>query len=679
MIKSPQHDARRGSARPFGATVRPEGVNFAVFSRNARRMWLALFDGDPRTPVSEHEMKPETHRTGDVWSVFIGGLEPGAKYMFRAEGPSKPEAGHRFDAERFLLDPCARVITGSVDDGSALCVVADPEHDWQEDRSPRHGMADLVVYETHVKSFTAHPSSGVEHPGTYLGFIEKIPHLVDLGVNAVELLPVHHCGERTITVRSHPETGEHLTNLWGYQPIGYYAPDGFYATDDGEGAQLVEFRALVRALHHAGIEVIIDVVFNHTAEYGKEGPTLCFRGLDNTVYYHLDDAGGYRDFTGCGNAVNCNHPVVRDFILDCLRYWVLEMHVDGFRFDLASILNRDREGHLHGNAPLVDHIAEDPVLRDVKLIAEPWDIAGGYQLGGFGGPAWGEWNARYRDDVRRFWRGDAGSKGDFARRITGSPDIYQSGGRTPLHSVNFITAHDGFTLRDLVSYNKKHNEANGEGNRDGLDENYSWNCGAEGPTDDPIVTAMRDRMERSLTATLLLSLGVPMLHGGDECGRTQLGNNNAYCQDNELSWHDWTLAETNASLLRFTREMIAFRRENPVFRQATFFTGRAVKKGGEADLLWFDPAGNTQGWDAGNHTLACRIDGSVNGGVTLYMVFNPSAQAVEFTLPKGSWKLRINTAKLPPNDICAKDKAPDVSEKMLVGQKALCVFTAEGQ
>jgi len=536
-------------------------------------------------------------------------------------------------------------------------------------------MSKTMIYEVHVKGFTAHPTSAVSFPGTYRGFIEKIPYLKELGITAVEFLPVHHCGERPILSRKNPRTGEVLYNYWGYQPIGYFAPDGWYASDGGNGGQLDEFRDLVKALHAAGIEVIVDVVFNHTAESVETEPSLCFRGIDNTVYYHVDAEGKYRNFTGCGNSVNCNHPIVREFIMDSLRYWANELHVDGFRFDLASVLNRDRHGNLLGNSPLVEQIAEDPLLCDKKLIAEPWDVGGAFQLGAFGEARWAEWNSRFRDDVRRFWRGDIGMKGDFARRLTGSPDLFQDDGRTPQHSINYITAHDGFTLHDLVSYNRKHNLDNGEANRDGMDENFSWNCGAEGDFDDPLVVALRSRMKKNYLATLFLSLGVPMVLGGDEFGRTQRGNNNAYCQDNELSWFDWTLAEKNGDLLRFCKCLIQFRKQNPVFQRATFFTGRPSREGAMPDILWFDAAGQPQQWYPGDLSLACRIDPAENQETALYCMFNPSGEMVEFTIPKGYWRLQINTAQLAPFDYREYEQATVVTDRVRVGQRSLVVLS----
>ncbi len=535
---------------------------------------------------------------------------------------------------------------------------------------------DTVVYEVHVKGLTAHPSSNATFGGTFRSAREKIPYLLDLGVTTVELLPVHYCGEREMPKRKDPLTGKPLVNYWGYQPIGFFAPDAWYAVGDGPGSQITEFREMIDAFHEAGIEVILDVVFNHSAEQGEKEPALSFRGIDNLIYYYVGADGKYRDMTGCGNTLQCSHPVMSDLILDCLRYWVAEFDVDGFRFDLACILNRDRDGLLSADSPLVQRIEEDPLLRNVKIIAEPWDLAGGYQVGGFGRGRWAEWNGRYRDDMRRFWRGDAGAKGDFARRITGSPDLYQHNGRTPQHSINFITAHDGFTLHDLVSYNRKHNEANGENNRDGADENYSWNCGEEGETDDPIIQALRLRLQKSYIATLFCSLGVPMLLSGDEFNRTKLGNNNAYCQDNELSWLDWRLVEKNADLFRFCKETIRFRKANPVFSRTAFFTGQPKKTGQNPDLLWYSAAGKDVDWASGELAIACRIDGSENIGVALYMLFNPTTEPVTFIIPPGEWRIRLNTARTSPYDICGVEQSKRVAggERVMAGQKAMIVL-----
>jgi len=672
-----------GRAISLGAVVRPTGVRFSVISRHATALYLALFDRPEDTkPVIEFAFDPELHRIGDMWSIFVSGLEPGTLYALRAEGPFEPEKGHRFDATRYLLAPYARCIVGDVRGGTAKCRVVSTDFDWIDDVRPRIPMGETIIYEAHVRGFTFHESSGVAHGGTYRGLIEKIPYLKDLGVTMVELMPIQEVGEVELD-RVNPATGEVLHNYWGYNPIGFFAPSGRYACD-GMGGQVEEFREMVAALHRAGIEVSLDVVFNHTAEGNEKGPTLCFKGLDNAIYYLLDGNGGYIDFSGCGNTLNCNHPLVRDFILDCLRYWVTVFHVDGFRFDLASILGRDRSGDIVPNAPLIERIAEDAILRDVKLIAEAWDAGGGYQVGSFGDVRWAEWNGKYRDEVRRFWRGDAATKAAFATRVTGSADLYQDDGRTPPHSINFVTAHDGFTLRDLVSYNNKHNEANGENNKDGMDGNFSWNCGIEGETDDAAVNALRLRMQKNFLATLFLSLGTPMLLGGDEFGRTQQGNNNAYCQDNTISWYDWTLLTNNADLFRFCKEIIRFRKENPVFSRATYFTGKATTSGKKPDVVWHTRKGKLQQWDDGDRCLAYWINGAENGGTALYLMFNPSPKPARFSLPRGWWVRRIDTTQPSPHDVVPQQEAPMIERaervtRVSVTEHGLVVLAALDQ
>ncbi|MCC6694665.1 MAG: glycogen debranching protein GlgX [Candidatus Hydrogenedentes bacterium] len=668
---------RPGRGRPFGATPDSSGVHFAVFSRNATRVWLALFDPEhPAAPAREIRLDREVYRLGDVWSVYVEGLQEGALYTYRMDGPHRANRGHLFDATQHLLDPYARGFSDDPATGKARCVVMPNQTGWFETRRPRVPMSRTIIYEMHIRGFTCAEEGGASRGGTYRDAIEKIPYLKELGITAVELLPVQACGEKDLP-RTNPKTKEALTNYWGYNSIGFFAPNPRYSGDPSAHGAACEFRAMVDAFHQAGIEVILDVVYNHTSERHPPEPAQCFRGIDNSVYYILDENGRYRDLTGCGNTLSCNHPVVRDLILDSLRYWVTDMHVDGFRFDLASVLRRDRWGHMQYNGALIEHITEDPILREVKLIAEPWDLAGGYLVGAFGGEEWAEWNAQYRDDVRRFWRGDKGIKGNFALRITGSPDLYGDDGRTPLHSINFITAHDGFTLRDLVSFNKKHNELNGEDNRDGLDENFSWNCGVEGETSKPDVNALRLRMEKNYIATLFLSLGVPMLLGGDEFGRTQHGNNNAYCQDNPLSWFDWSLAGKNRELLEFCKRMIRFRQENPVLSRRSYFTGRPSKPGANADLLWFDAAGKPQSWTPEDPSIACMINGTENGGVDLYFMFNPTADLIAFTVPARPWRVRIDTAALAPRDIVEAADAHrlQAGNVMVLGKHSLRVLS----
>jgi len=554
---------RRTAARPkppplqfsqplsYGAILRDGGVQFVVYSRSATALRILLYDSvsavDPAEVIG---LDPANDRWGDIWSVFVPGLSAGQLYHVQADGPFDPERGQRFDGGARLIDPYAKALAGEFlldGDGRLLppkCVVVDDAFDWQGDRHLCRGLADTVIYEMHVRGFTASPTSGVEHPGTYRGVIEKIPYLQSLGVTAVELMPVHEFAAAMPTAG-----GGVRTNYWGYDPVAFFAPHRGYAADQTPGGQVREFKEMVRALHAAGIEVILDVVFNHTAEGNHLGPTLSLKGLENRVYYMLGDGGSsYRNYSGCGNTINGNHPIVRELIFLCLRNWVHNYHVDGFRFDLASVLSRDRNGDLQPNPPVVEVITEDPALADTKIIAEAWDAAGAYQVGSFARLRWAEWNGRYRDDVRRFWRGDYAQTGHLATRLAGSSDLYAEHGRQPCHSINFVTAHDGFTLADLVSYREKHNEANGEGNRDGDTNNFSDNYGVEGPTRSADVAEVRSRQVRNLLATLLLSQGVPMLLGGDECGRTQGGNNNAWCQDNDVSWLDWSLVESHSGL-----------------------------------------------------------------------------------------------------------------------------------
>ncbi len=667
----------QGRSYPMGSSVYEEGVRFTIFSRNATRVWVALFAKvEDTAPVWEYEFDATHHRTGDVWSIFVRGLGEGALYKYRMDGPFAREAGHLFDAKLYLLDPYAKAFVGDVHDGTMKCAAVHDERDWSGDVHPRTAMKDTIIYETHVRGFTRLASAGVAHPGTYRGLTEKIPYLKDLGITAVELLPIQEFGENLLG-RRRQDTGEELTNYWGYSSIGFFAPAGRYACSALDLEHLDEFRYMVHALHNAGIEVILDVVFNHTSEGNESGPTLCFRGIDNSIYYLLDK-GAYLNFSGCGNTLNCDHPLVHDFILDCLRYWTSVMHIDGFRFDLASILGRDENGAVWHNAPLVRRIAEDPVLRDVKLIAEAWDAAGAYQVGSFGGVRWAEWNGRYRDDVRRYWLGGPHSRGDFASRLMGSADVYHGGKRTPEHSVNFITCHDGFTLRDLVSYTQKQNENNGEDNRDGSDENHSLNCGVEGETDDPDVNALRLRMQKNYLATLFLSLGVPMLLSGDECGRTQGGNNNAYCQDNEVSWFDWTFLEKNPELYRFCKSMIAFRKAHATFTRSNYYQGKTNQDGEEtADLLWFDPEGNEIDWSNGETVLACHIGPGAPASSRWYLMFNNTGAAVRFRLPKGPWGVCIDTGRPAPGDITlARTDMAKASRHAILEAKSVCVLSA---
>jgi isoamylase len=672
-------DVRMGVPLPMGTHESGGGVNFAFFSRHASRVRLELFDQPvDATPTKVIDLDPARNRTGDVWHVWIKGIRPGQLYAYRVDGPYQPEEGYRFNFNKLLLDPFATAISplpnwdfgpsrgydssaperdlvcSKVDDAGAMpkCVFTHEHFHWHDDQPLRHPWSKTVIYEMHVRGFTIHPSSGIEYPGTYRGLMEKIPYLKGLGVTAVELMPIYEFNECQLT-GVNPQTGKPLRNYWGYDPVTFFAPKASYSSAGGLGQQKLEFKEMVRALHHAGIEVILDVVFNHTAEGNELGPTLCFRGMDNAIFYTLaDDKRYYKDYTGTGNTINANHPVVRDLILSALRYWVVEMHVDGFRFDLASVLGRDGSGNLLSNPPLIERIAEDPILKGTKLIAEAWDAAGAYEVGSFSERGWAEWNGRYRDDVRRFWRGDDGMLGSFASRICGSADIYAKNGKCPECSINFVTCHDGFTLNDLVSYRNKHNEANGESNRDGTNENLSENYGVEGGVENAQIESARKRQIKNFLLSMLISRGVPMLLGGDEFCRTQGGNNNAYCQDNETSWHDWDRLEQNREIYRFTRGMIAFRRAHPILSKEQFYSA--------AEIQWFGPQGELPNWaDPKEKQFACLIH---ENGQALYLMFNAGTDAIDFGLPSvlpgTRWYLAVDTSHESPQDLFAAGEEP---------------------
>jgi len=656
---------------PYGAILHDDGVQFVVFSRSASAMRVLLYDkAADREPSEIIDFDPELNRWGDIWSVFVPGMSAGQLYHFQADGPYDPSRGHRFDSRARLIDPYAKALAGrflAADDGilrPPKCVVVDDEFDWQDDRHLRRKLSDTVIYELHVRGFTRSKSSGVKHPGTYQGVIEKIPYLQSLGVTAVELMPVHEFPVNDCFGNDPPRR-----NYWGYDPLAFFAPHSGYAAADQPGCQVREFKEMVLALHQAGIEVILDVVFNHTAEGNEYGPTLSFKGLENRVYYMLEDGGRrYRNYTGCGNTLNGNHPIVRELIFHCLRHWVHNFHVDGFRFDLASILSRDRDGSLLPNPPVVESISEDPLLADTKIIAEAWDAAGAYQVGTFANQRWAEWNARYRDDVRRYWRGDPHQLGNLATRLAGSSDLYQAGGRNPYHSINFVTSHDGFTLNDLVSYNEKHNEANGEGNRDGENSNYSYNYGVEGPTWRRDVGRVRLRQIKNMLATLLLSQGVPMLSFGDECRRTARGNNNAYCQDNEVSWFDWRWVKKHRALRRFVQTLIAFRKSEPALRREDFLTGRPVRPGGMPDVSWFNSQGGAVAWTSDQRSLQCMLaalppsNGEPGKSHHVLLMCHAGADPSRFVIPeivrRLPWRLFVNTAVKAPGDVYPKLDGP---------------------
>lgn len=682
----------QGLPLPFGAWFLPGGqsVNFSVFSAHADRCTLVLYEKDRREPVDEIPFPPE-FRVGQVFTMVVFGLDPERmEYGLRMGGPYAPARGHRFDPTKVLLDPYARAIGGrdvwgehDGDEPPALRARLVPDDfDWENDRHPCVPTEDLVIYEMHVRGFTRHESSGVKHPGTFAAIREKIPYLKALGVNAVELMPIFEFDEFENT-RIDPETGARLMNYWGYSTVGFFAPKAGYAHTGRIGMQADELKATIKELHRAGIEVILDVVFNHTAEGNENGPTLSFRGLDNKTYYLLTPDGHYLNFSGCGNTINCNHPVVRDLVVNCLRYWVSQYHVDGFRFDLASILGRDVNGDPLHNPPLLEALAHDPILAHCKLIAEAWDAAGLYQVGNFPSYGrWAEWNGRYRDCVRRFLKGDAGQVRELAQRLMGSPDLYAD--RGPAASVNFVTCHDGFTLNDLVSYNQKHNWANGEQNRDGCDDNASWNCGVEGPTDDPQVLELRDRQRKNALTLLMISQGVPMILMGDECGRTQGGNNNPYCHDSPISWFDWSLLETNADLLRFTRELIAFRKRHTALRYPLHPGDRGA--GRYLEVTWHGPVAWQPDWSHESRTLAFMLRGA-NGDVTrredvLYVALNMDHRTHSFGLPAAPtgtrWHVAINTGAASPEEIWPEGQEPVIADPryVLVRDRAILILVA---
>jgi len=693
-----------GSAYPLGATYDGSGTNFALFSEVAERVELCLFDADGAEV--RHDL-PEMD--GFVWHAFLPGVEPGQRYGYRVHGPYDPSRGHRCNPSKLLLDPYAKAIDGRFEWGQALfsynfgdaqsrndedsagampkSVVISPFFDWGVDRPPKRQYAESVIYEAHVKGLTyQHPEIPAELRGTYSAIAHPvmIDHLRSLGVTAIELMPVHHFANDSTLI----ERG--LSNYWGYNTIGFFAPDSKYSSSASPGGQVQEFKSMVRELHDAGIEVILDVVYNHTGEGNHLGPTLCFKGIDNSAYYRLvdNDQQFYMDYTGTGNTLNVRHPHALQLIMDSLRYWVLEMHVDGFRFDLAATLAREFYD-VERLSSFFELVQQDPTVSQVKLIAEPWDVGpGGYQVGNFP-PQWTEWNGKYRDTVRDFWRGEAATLGEFASRLTGSADLYEHSARRPVASINFVTAHDGFTLRDLVSYNEKHNEANGEDNRDGESYNRSWNCGHEGPTDDPEVNALRARQQRNFLATLLLSQGVPMISHGDELGRTQQGNNNGFCQDNELTWIDWK--NLDVDLLAFTRYVSSLRRDHPVFRRRRFFDGLPVGRRGRKglpDIAWLRPDGSQmtkQDWGSGfGRAVAVFLNGQ---GIadrdgrgervvddSFVLCFSAHHEHIQFMLPPASygrnWQVVLDTMNPDVGD----EQVLRYRQRVDVGPRALVVL-----
>ena len=700
-----------GRPFPLGATPDGEGVNFALYSENAQKVELCLFD--PTDPSVENARFSLGELTGYVWHGYLENVKHGQLYGYRVDGPYKPESGLRFNPSKLLMDPYARAVSGGVnwdapvfgyqpgsdkadlsfdeqDDAGGVPrgVVTDPSFDWEGDRHPRTPWHHSVIYETHVRGLTRTLDTIPEElRGTYLGIASEpvVKHLVDLGITAVEFLPVHEFIDEHSLIR------RGLTNYWGYNTLSFFAPTARYSSSGDKGQQVSEFKQMVKALHTAGIEVILDVVYNHTCEGNELGPTLSFRGIDNPTYYRLnpDDQRRYVDYTGTGNSPNMLHPQVLKLIMDSLRYWVQAMHVDGFRFDLAATLARELHD-VDRLSSFFDIIHQDPVISRVKLIAEPWDVGeGGYQVGNF--PVlWTEWNGDYRDTVRRFWRGDDGNVGSIATRMSGSSDLYEDTGRRPHASINFITAHDGFTLRDLVSYNEKHNEANGEENCDGAGENFSWNCGVEGPTDDASITELRRRQARNLFALLFLSQGVPMIYGGDEILHSKNGNNNTYCQDNELSWHNWSPDQFDRSFLEFASQMVAFRRANPVLRRRRFFLGRGIRGADIKDIMWLRADGeemSEEDWHSSwRRCIGVLLAGDMPGeidhrgervtGNTLLILLNAYHESVDFRLPDGPvggrWTLELDTR----NGFAGKESETiDAGGVVRVGDRSLVVLS----
>jgi len=662
-----------GRPYPLGATVEPGGVNFSVFSANATAVEFLLFDRyDQQEPTAVISLDPHVNKTYYYWHHFVPGIGAGQIYAYRVYGPYEPEKGYRFNGHKVLLEPYTRCVAygdnwrradargfqSNTASAMKSVVIDFSYYDWEGDEPLQRPISETVIYEVHVRGFTAHPSSGVAFPGTYRGFIEKIPYLKSLGITAVELLPVQQFDEQEVE-RINPLTGEPLKNYWGYAPVAFFAPHRGYAQGCDVRAAVDEFRDLVKALHRAGIEVILDVVFNHTAEGDETGPTISFRGFENIAYYMLkEDRRYYRDYTGTGNTINGNHSVVRRMIRDCLRHWVLNYHVDGFRFDLASVLSRDQSGRPVTDSPILWEVESDPVLAGTKLIAEAWDASGLYQLGQFTGGRWAEWNGRFRDDVRRFIRGDEDPVRDLAWRLTGSFDIIRKKeGYISPHSINYVTCHDGFTLNDLVSYSQKHNWANGEQNQDGIDENYSCNWGVEGPTDDPVVLALRQRQIKNFFTLLFFARGTPMILGGDEMGRTQLGNNNAYCQDNEISWYNWDLLKENEGLGRFVRELIKIRRCHRTLTRAYRLDGRPCEASLQDGVTFHGVELYRPDWRTCSHSLAMHLHG-VDDDVGFYLIANAYHKPLTFQIPyEVRWRRLIDTSLPSPQDLVSEFEA----------------------
>jgi len=691
-MQKKEYKVKHGSPYPAGSRPNAGGVNFSIFSRYAEHVELLLFESeDSEEPFQIITLEKESNRTFFSWHIYVSKLPVGTWYTWRMEGPDRArESGFRFDREKHLVDPWARAVSHKrwsrkaaclPGDNSATamrCVVIDNDYDWEGDTPLRISSNKSIIYELHVGGFTRHPSSKVANPGTFAGLIEKIPYLKQLGISHVELLPVMAFDEQDVP-RNTYDRG--LKNYWGYSTHSFFSPHPGYCVTPEQGTHVREFRDLVKALHRAGIGVIMDVVFNHTAEAGANGPVINFRGIGGKIFYHLDkfDRSIFRDYTGCGNTVNANHPLVARFIISCLEYWVREMHVDGFRFDLASALARGENGEVLQDPPVLWGIELSEQLINTKLIAEAWDAAGLYQVGSFPGYRWAEWNGRYRDIVRQFVRGDKGVINELATRISGSSDIYEYKGGLPISSVNFVTCHDGFTLYDLFSYNHKHNDANGEDNRDGCNNNISFNCGAEGDTDNIGILQLRRKKAKNVFAILLLSQGVPMLLAGDELLHSQRGNNNGYCQDNEISWIDWTKTEENADMLRFAQQMIALRKRHPSIMRRRFLTGRIVEGRNMPDIVWHGAEINKPLWhDPDARLLAYTLAGTDKHEADLHIVMNMSDQSISVELPDitaRKWCLALDTSLPSPEDIIQpEDQKPLEHSTYQVNNQSVVVF-----
>ena len=686
---------KAGHRYPTGATAGDEGTNFCVFSRHASAVQLLLYEKpDSSRPFQVIDLDPVINRTFFFWHVFVEGMtgQEMISYTWKVDGPNNPDLGFRFDPSVELLDPGARAVTDILwqrkynrdhqqeppATSMRAMVLPETDYDWQGDEPLKQSPEKEIIYEMHVGGFTRHPTSGVAHPGTFSAITEKIPYLQELGITAVELLPVMAFDEQDL-----PDNARDLglKNYWGYATHSFYSPHPGYCTNPLSGCHRDEFRDMVKALHRAGISVILDVVYNHTAEGGVDGPVINFKGFMNRGVYHLEDHDPslYKNYSGCGNTVNCNHPLVARFIIRSLEFWVREFHVDGFRFDLASILARGEDGAPMYHAPVVWNIEFSDTLVHTRLIAEAWDAGGLYQVGGFPGFRWAEWNGRYRDLVRQFVKGDQGLVPELATRLTGSSDLYQSSGRLPTNSVNFITCHDGFTLYDMVSYNEKHNLANGEDNRDGDNHNESWNCGVEGETNDPEIRALRQKQVKNFMAILMLSQGVPMILAGDEVLKSQQGNNNCYCQDNELSWFDWSLLEKNQEMFRFTRDMIRLRRRHPCLMQRRFLTGSSSVVSGMEDVAWHGVGLYEPQWDnPSSRVLACTLSRVEPDEEDLHIIMNMSVDNLSMQLPKlenRSWHLAVDTARAMPEDVIEPKKQKPLSRKTVqVNSRSVVVY-----